>query len=358
MTARTPHFVGPWTDSLFIGLFSVGSFFVFWGLEGKLDYATWMPIVTFLLWVINWPHFSASSYRLYGSRESIRQYPVTSYFAPVIVAAAVAACLVFPVEIGPHFVKFFRNWSAYHFSAQTLGITLLFARRAGMSFAKTERLALAGFIFGCFLTGATRAEVATRTLRFAKVEYPSFEFHPAVPWVFMTMLLVCAVYLLVRVVKPMLEKPGAKPWIVLVPAVTHFFWYVPGYDVPVFRELVPAFHSLQYFFIAWFMNLREAIPATEQTVSKERVIATSLKWWGWNIAGGVGLFVLLPKVTGLVGGPAFLVESFVLAGVQVHHFFVDGVIWKLRNAKVASPLMSDLDQILHPSPAPEARRAA
>jgi hypothetical protein len=36
----------------------------------------------------------------------------------------------------------------------------------------------------------------------------------------------------------------------------------------------------------------------------------------------------------------------VITGVQIHHFFVDGVIWKLKNKSVASPLMVNLADLL------------
>jgi hypothetical protein len=41
------------------------------------------------------------------------------------------------------------------------------------------------------------------------------------------------------------------------------------------------------------------------------------------------------------------------AGVQIHHFFVDGVIWKLKRKTVASPLMVNISELLSaPNPAP------
>jgi hypothetical protein len=41
----------------------------------------------------------------------------------------------------------------------------------------------------------------------------------------------------------------------------------------------------------------------------------------------------------LIGADPVLAIGVISAGVQVHHFFVDGVIWKLRNKTTASPLM-------------------
>ena len=37
-----------------------------------------------LLWLGNWPHFAASSYRLYHTRENVAQYPVTALVIPFV----------------------------------------------------------------------------------------------------------------------------------------------------------------------------------------------------------------------------------------------------------------------------------
>ena len=53
------------------------------------------------------------------------------------------------------------------------------------------------------------------------------------------------------------------------------------------------------------------------------------------------------------GIPLDLSVAVIIAGVQIHHFFVDGVIWKLRNPRVANPLTVGWDLA-----APAAQKAA
>src|SRR5579859_2726742 len=69
-----------------------------------------------LLWVANWPHFSATSFRLYHDRENMRQYPMTAYAVPWLILAAVAGSLASPLVLAPYFIKLFTIWSPYHFS--------------------------------------------------------------------------------------------------------------------------------------------------------------------------------------------------------------------------------------------------
>ncbi len=69
----------------------------------------------------------------------------------------------------------------------------------------------------------------------------------------------------------------------------------------------------------------------------------TLRWVLRNYAGGILLFVALPWVLFWVHLPLITIAGVVAAAVNIHHFFVDGVIWKLRNNAVMSPLMMNAD---------------
>ncbi len=74
-----------------------------------------------LVWVCNYPHFASTNYRLYHSRSSMAQYPLTSFVTPLVMVAAVIGCYLSPNDIAPLFIKLYLLWSPYHFSGQTLG---------------------------------------------------------------------------------------------------------------------------------------------------------------------------------------------------------------------------------------------
>src|SRR5689334_19376423 len=91
------YFVNGAVDALLVGGGSV-LLFVFFrffhGPERSVGAATWAAR---LLWIGNWPHFSATSYRLYRSRENIRAYPLTAIVVPVVVSGMAALALASPV---------------------------------------------------------------------------------------------------------------------------------------------------------------------------------------------------------------------------------------------------------------------
>jgi hypothetical protein len=88
--------------------------------------------------------------------------------------------------------------------------------------------------------------------------------------------------------------------------------------------------------------------------SKGYVVRETARWGLINLAIGAALFYAIPiglhrlltDGWGLQYSELFVVGIITVA-VQVHHFFVDGVIWKLKRKTVASPMMVNLDDLIH-----------
>src|SRR5262249_27022060 len=203
-----------------------------------------------------------------------------------------------------------------------------------------------------FLTSAARSEASHTHFKCYGVEYPSLGIPDWVPQLLEAGTWLCGIIMLGYVVRWSLQNRRILPPIVLLPAAAQSVWFVIGVGLPGFVEFVPFFHSLQYLLIAWSMQLQEKLDETGIEPSKRFVLAESARWGLGNIAGGVGLFWALPHSVAAVGYPMELAMPVVLATVQIHHFFVDGVIWKLKNPKVGSPLLVNIHDLLGTAPEP------
>jgi len=342
------YFVHPWVDTLCVGGLSIlafaGAMMSPWGsTSGPLPNA--LALALALQWIINWPHFSATSYRLLRSPENRREFPLTTYLIPVFVAAAVVVSLQSPQSVAPYFIKFFMLWSPYHFTAQSLGICLLYSRRAGYAISTTERRALSMFLFGTFLVSTAQAETYLQSLSFVGIVYPSL----GIPWqlvaVLKLLMYVGGLQFLLSASQRYL-RGDRLPFIVPIVAVAQYVWFVVGIYAPSFYVFVPVFHALQYLLIAWVMELKEH--RSGRTTGQITAV-----WGIVNVLGGAGLFWALPRAVAFFGVSLDLATAVLIAGIQIHHFFVDGVIWKLRNPRVANPLTVGWAPI-----APEAQKAA
>jgi hypothetical protein len=116
--------------------------------------------------------------------------------------------------------------------------------------------------------------------------------------------------------------------------------------LPSFQEFVPLFHSLQYILIAWSIQVGEKLQLGRLEATPGGVAKATAKWGVANLAGGAVLFYLLPEIGVAAGFDRLFSTGLVFAAVQIHHFFVDGVIWKLRDARVANPLMVNVPELV------------
>ena len=135
------------------------------------------------------------------------------------------------------------------------------------------------------------------------------------------------------------------PPVVLLPAVAHFIWFVPGASLESFLIVIPLFHSLQYLLIAVVVQLKLRVDAEGAERSWRRVRAEALRWGARNITGGVLLFIGLPLCFAWLPLSFLTIAGIMAAAVNVHHFFVDGVIWKLRDASNSSALMINIAEL-------------
>lgn len=344
VVTRSLYFVNWWADTMLIGGLSI----ITWlGLRAFYTEADTKPLVTIALVLslfVNFPHFSATVYRLYQSPQHTRQFPVTAWGLPFIMFAAVFACFWQPEVVAPYFLLLFFFWSPYHYSGQTVGITMVYARRCGFPIGRRERLALSAFVFSAFVYGTTHMQESGLT-DFYGMSIPILAF-PA--WMAPAALVVMwagALAFAGFAVAWSRSHRRLLPPIVLLPAVAHFVWFVPGYSLKSFLIVIPLFHSLQYLLIALIVQLKVRIDTDGRGHSWRRVRVEALRWAMRNVTGGVLLFIGLPLCFAWLPLPFLTVAGIITAAVNVHHFFVDGVIWKLRDASNSSALMINIAEL-------------
>jgi hypothetical protein len=291
------------------------------------------------LFLLNWPHFAATSVRLYGSRANIAQYPLTAIVIPLAAVGAVVGCFLSPLWFAPVFFKVFLIWSPFHYCGQTVGVSLLYARRDGFPINAWLRRALVAFVYLTFLSQTGAGETSAIGGLYYGVVLPGFGIPPELASVLGIAMKICGALALVGIAGTALAYRRAPPLSLLLVPLSQYVWFVHGAGSPGFREMVPSFHSLQYLAIAWAMH-----DGSKRQVNEDRVSSRSrlARWIALNLSGGFVLFNILPFIPGRLGyvEPA-LATGAILGAIQLHHFFVDGVIWKLRSRAVSAPLRAE-----------------
>jgi hypothetical protein len=353
-----PFFVSRPLDALFVGGLSIATCLGLALSLGSAPSAAANRCSQLLMWVVNWPHFSATLYRLFRRRDSAGQYPVTAYGVPWLVAAGGLASLAWPAMVAPWFVKLFLIWSPYHFSGQSVGVSLVYARRAGVPIAGWPRRALTAFVFGTYVAATLAAETSTAGGSYYGVQYPGLGVPAWTATLSASIMYAAGAAFLGHAAAWSFRERRLFPGMVLLPALAQYVWFISGSGVPAFYIFVPLFHSLQYLPIAWAVQMGERVAENGGRADRAFLARETAWWMAANLAGGAGLFWVVPRAVAAFGVEADLASGVAIAAVQIHHFFVDGVIWKLRQPHVANPLVVNVLDYAAPAPAASARHAA
>ncbi len=294
----------------------------------------------YLTWLGNWPHNAATNFRLYGSSNGFRRYPFTAVGVPLLVLVGVLGSFSAPVTFAPYFVKVTLSWILYHYCGQSIGISLLYARRAEYSISSVERFLLVSFFYGTFFCRSLWSETSTQTLKYFGIVYPRFGIPVGFSYVAAAWTYGCAAAFLFILIRRCLRERRLPPLMYLLPAVTQYVWFFVAGTHQAWVEMVPFFHGVQYLVIAWAMQLKQAADRQPTPPTARWITLRTVRWYGLNVLGGACMFYLTPRLVSYVAGiDRILVTGVLYTAFQVHHSFVDGIIWKLRTRSVAAPLL-------------------
>jgi tetratricopeptide (TPR) repeat protein len=339
--ARGPWIYGPWVDLLIgCGAWSA-PLLLLTNYVSPTSTTGWSFAFYFLALLFNYPHFMATVYRAYHSYDEFAKYRVfTVHVALLLACAGLIAHLWYPLL--PWIFTLYICWSPWHYTGQNYGLLMMFARRAGLSPTEGERRALhLAFISSylmllfSFLTGASSDALILSPGLPARFTLPA----RAMLGLFFLAASGWALFSLSR----------RSSWKALLPSLTlvttQFLWFLlpalvellSGREVPQTRYssgILAVLHSAQYLWITSYFQEKEARAAGQTSWSFPRYLLTL-------VAGGIALFVPGPWLASRVFHADFATSFLTFTAlVNLHHFILDGALWKLRDSRIASLLLN------------------
>ena len=339
-TVRGPWVYRPWID-LVIGCGAWSAPLLFLANYTSIASAKGWSFSFYLLALLfNYPHFMATVYRAYHSYDEYAKYRFfTVHVALLLASAGLIAHLWYPLL--PWIFTLYICWSPWHYSGQNYGLLMMFARRAGLSPSEAERQALHLAFIASYLmllfsfhTGPSSDALILSLGLPAKFTLPArvilgLFFLGASGW---------ALFSLAR----------RSTWKKLLPSLTlvttQLLWFLlpaaiellSGKEVPQTRYssgILAVLHSAQYLWITSYYQEKEARAAGQSSWSFPRYLLTL-------VAGGIALFIPGPWLVSRIFRADFA-SSFLTftALVNLHHFILDGAIWKLRDSRIALLLL-------------------
>lgn len=291
--------------------------------------------------LINAPHFMASYFLLYGSREATRRYPSVSLVAPLLLVAwATAGLLLFDRE--PALLRLLYVLSAvllaWHYTGQAFGMMASFSFVDGLFLEPLERKLVRvnlHALLGWHVIWALELEVRHAGVNPEAAAFLAQALRLATPIAAATALL--GALGLARLWRRTGRRPGLR---VLLPWLAVHGWYALMLVDSRAIFLAQISHALQYlaFPIRVQLNRDEAAaPGGRAPLRVARYLALLLAASAvaylaipWLLERGTSLAGLVLPSTGLA----------LAAVINVHHYLVDGVVWKLSNPKVRQDLFA------------------
>lgn len=316
----------------------------------------WLP---FVILFTGLPHYGATLDRVYATPSARQRYGGYAWAFGLLVWGAFVATLL-RGKGGSYLVTLYLTWSPWHYAAQNFGLVLMFLRRAGAEVtSELRRVVRISFVLSFLLVFVNihrgSAISVSDPLYAATATRDAVRFVPlGIPDAIAKWLLVCLgiayvattglamVWILRRTAKgkraPSLALFASQSvWFVLPVVLGQFVpeWVSPGGPTALAFVWVAIAHSVQYLWISLYLartSGRTTATLRSWTRYFGMVIFFGAAWWVFPVLLSVkGGLTRMPHESGL--------DMLVAAAVNLHHFLLDGVIWKLRDAPVRETLV-------------------
>ncbi|MDI1450387.1 tetratricopeptide repeat protein [Polyangium sp. 6x1] len=367
VAAPRPWLLGPWPD-LLLGC-GIG-----YGLLVLALAATGAPMgsiegfLPLVVLVTGIPHYGATLLRVYGTSAARRRYFFYAFPLGFLVWAAFAGSFAAP-RLGTWLITLYLTWSPWHYTAQNFGLVMMFLRRAGITpDPALRRLVWTSFVLSFVLVfanihgaasagGADPLQAASASYRFAPLGIPA-------QFALGALGVAGASYVVVTglVIRKLVQIDGFSrlaPALALVASQAAWFvlpvllglvrpaLYGPGGATALAFIWVAIAHSVQYLWISFHYarasgSVAKAAPAGLLYLGKT-VLAGAAIWVFPAVLCAPGALGLLPFESGL--------GLLVAAAVNLHHFLLDGAIWKLRDGAVGNVLVGQTSAAPQAAPA-------
>jgi len=302
--------------------------------------------------VIGAPHYGATLMRVYRRAEDRRKYRLFTVYLSLFVWLWFGAGL-YHVALGSALITLYFTWSPYHYTGQNYGLAVMFLRRRGIAFDDaTKKWLYASFMLSFALSFVSlhrhMGGVSTGG-DFSGTPY--YFIHLGIPLGVQTTVFagllglygiatVVAFGKLLSVARPIDLLPVAalvlaqalwfsvpETWLWLTGTALSsqgvgwlFIWAILG-------------HSVQYLWITSYYAVGREGGRKRWAYLFSTLGAGSAIWTLPALVFSPQLFGTHPYSLGL-----FLM---ITAGVNVHHFILDGAIWKLRDTGVGAVLLAE-----------------
>jgi hypothetical protein len=357
----SPSRVASGVEFLAVGGAGVLLFPVLWLLRRVVGLDSAELAVGFLMFhgahLINDPHFAVTYLLFY---KNVKERAFGAAFSPAQRARYWAAGVLAPVALAAWVVTALSSGSArslgvliqlmfllvgWHYVKQGFGVLTVLSARRGVRYSPFERRVIlahcfAGWAYAWASPATPAAEAEEKGVLYFSLAHPALlERVTLVAFALSTLVLGVVLF---RKARRDGRLPPLAPLTGLLVSV--WLWSVYSSADPLMVYVIPALHSVQYLYFVWLLSRNQARAAAKVRVFGPPVwqrlafLAVSAVALGWLVFHGVPDILDGARLTehrharvpfGALGLTPYFAACF--AFVNLHHYFMDNVIWRREN---------------------------
>lgn len=350
-SASHPYLISPKTDWLTIGGLSILIFPLFLFLipndsglserAGGLLYA--------IAFIVNYPHFTIAYQLLYGDYRHLLLKDYRFVWAGIVVPILMVFYIVFALlnqsaDLLAYFVEFMFVIVGWHYTKQTYGVVMVTSSMKKYFYNQWERWSLKVNMYALWITSFLSFNIGENNgLEYWGIKYYSLNFPIQSIYIAYAVTAISLAVFSYLMIRRIIKTKVWPPFISIIGFVSIYVWFLPIFYDPIFNLAVPFFHSIQYFTFVIALKKNEIVAETRNS---NKSIRWAIAYVSFAILTGVIFFEALPRVMDvsipynhqLFGEGLFLFLFSVF--INIHHYFIDNVIWRADNKKVKTYLFT------------------
>jgi hypothetical protein len=234
--------------------------------------------------------------------------------------------------LGANLTALYFTWSPYHYAAQTYGLAVMYAMRSGARLDQRDKMQM---WWVCLLPFLYALITSTDGGLSWFISHEWIATMPRVAVVYRTLVgvVTVGVFLLPVSLFWQLHRMRGKnvPLITLMLQITNGIWWL-GTDYLSGWWWTAMFHSVQYLIIVVVQHVKDQMARTDRSGPLHRPVLYASAFYGVSFVIGVVIFFVVPLLYVGLGFNATQSFAMVTIVINLHHFIVDGFIWKTRAA--------------------------
>ena len=305
---------------------------------------------------INMPHFMASYRIVYRSREMILRHKWASIYVPAILLVYTVGAL-WEAQRSPVFVIVLvavsSAYLAWHYTGQVWGMMASFAYLEGIRFDDRERF---------LIRTSLRILLVWHVVWFLYTQLRDPSMVKPAYILISSGTLVALILGAVGLLKMRRRTGKNPPARALVAWIAIFVWYAAMARDPKAIFWIQIFHALQYLAFPIRVEINRSSSLAAQS---SRSVATHMVLYAMALlaASYVVTQVVPGTAMSIVGNifgeePGKVAPVLILTFINIHHYFTDGVIWKISNPEVRKELFAHVQPVSAGRPASAAPTVA